>query len=125
MKRVLKIASYSILGVVSIVGAGFLYMFRQQAIDVQFIPNEFAYCGDQIWGNDQEYREIVDWLKNNKDGWARSVVTYVPKQVYDSPAFKVNVMDSGVVVSYKTDFGYPQFVKSINHGLRKNCAENS
>lgn len=91
----------------------------------RFIPEEFTYCGKKIWGSDKEYQEIVSWLKQNKDGWVSSFVTYVPTQVYRHPAFVVNVIEGGVVVSYKTDNGYPQFVKTITHGLNMSCAKNS
>ena len=105
-----------------IVVSAFLYIFREQSIDIGLIPNEFAYCGEAIWGNDAEYQKIVSWLKDNKEGWVISLVTFVPKQVYSSPAFNVNVMENSVVVSYKTDYGYPQYVKTIQHDLNNKCA---
>ena len=125
MKKALKVIGYVVL-LLALVGVGtYFYIFRQQEIAVDFIPSEFTYCGKQIWGNNKEYQEIVSWLKQNKDGWVISYVTYVPTQVYHHPAFRVNVTEGGVVVSYKTDHDYPQFVKTINHGLNMACAKNS
>jgi len=125
MKKALKIIGYFVLCIIVLATAAYLYVFRQQEIEIRLIPNEFTYCGEQIWGKDKEYQEIASWLKNNKNGWVLSFVSYVPQQVYRHPAFVVNVLDGGVVVSYKTDYGYPQYVKTIDHGLNMNCGKNS
>ena len=125
MKKALKIIG-DITTILVLIGAGaYLYLFRQQEIAIRLIPNEFEYCGKKVWGNDKNYQEIVTWLKQNRDGWILSYVTYVPKQVYRHPAFTVNVMEGGVVVSYKTDSGYPQYAKTINHGINLECTSNS
>lgn len=125
MNKVLKIIGV-IASILLLVGVGTsLYVFRQQEIAIRFIPSEFEYCGKKVWGNDKHYQEIVTWLKKNKDGWVLSYVTYVPKQVYKHPAFNVNVLEGGVVVSYKTDYGYPQYVKTISHGINLECTSNS
>ena len=124
-KKALKIIG-DITTILVLIGAGaYLYLFRQQEIAIRLIPNEFEYCGKKVWGNDKNYQEIVTWLKQNRDGWILSYVTYVPKQVYRHPAFTVNVMEGGVVVSYKTDSGYPQYAKTINHGINLECTSNS
>jgi len=125
MNIAVKIASYIVLCLLFIGVAIYCYTFRQQEIDVHFVPNEFTYCGKQIWGKDKEYQEIISWLNNNRNGWVLSFVSYVPKQIYRHPAFVVNVLDGGVVVSYKTDYGYPQYVKTIDHGLNLHCDKNS
>ena len=125
MKKALKIIG-DITTILVLIGAGaYLYLFRQQEIAIRLIPNEFEYCGKKVWGNDKNYEERVTWLKQNRDGWILSYVTYVPKQVYRHPAFTVNVMEGGVVVSYKTDSGYPQYAKTINHGINLECTSNS
>jgi len=125
MKKALIIFGYTILGLV-IVGVGiYLYIFRSQEIDLTYIPKEFTYCGKQIWGKDKEYKEIITWLKQNKVGWKFSYVTYVPRQVYHYPSFVVNVLEGAVVVSYKTDYGYPQYIKTINHDLKLTCVKSS
>ena len=100
-------------------------MFRQQEIEVRYIPNEFSFCGRVISGNDSEYKVIKSWLTTNQNGWILSFASYVPRQIYRHPAFVVNVMQGGVVVSYKTDYGYPQYYKSINHSLELSCESSS
>ena len=125
MKKALKIIG-DITTILVLIGAGaYLYLFRQQEIAIRLILNEFEYCGKKVRGNDKNYQEIVTWLKQNRDGWILSYVTYVPKQVYRHPAFTVNVMEGGVVVSYKTDSGYPQYAKTINHSINLECTSNS
>ena len=125
MKKVLHIFGCIILLIIAIGIAVYFYVFRQQEIALRLIPNEFEYCGKQISTRDSEYKEIVSWLKKNKDGWVLSFATYVPQQVYRHPAFVVNVIKGGVVVSYKTDSGYPQYAKTIEHGLEMACAKST
>ncbi len=125
MKKALKLIGYLAILLLLLGVSAYFYIFRQQEIAVHFIPNEFTYCGKKILGKDKEYQEIVGWLKKNKSGWVASYVTYASKQVYHHPAFVVNVLEGGVVVSYKTDYGYPQLIKTINHGLNMSCKKNS
>jgi hypothetical protein len=103
----------------------YLYIFRQQAIAVNYIPNEFEHCGNKIGGQNKEYLEIVKWLENNKEGWVASFVTYAPNNLYTHPAFSVNVLKGSVIVSYKTEYGYPQLVKTIKHNINSECAKDS
>ncbi len=103
----------------------YLYVFREQEIRTDFIPPKFEFCGKSISKGDQEYEELTEILTLNKGGWVASFVSFVPTQVYNSPAFKVNVMGKQVVVSYKTDEGYPQFVKLIKHDWSGSCAKYS
>ena len=121
----MKFVVYFSLALSGIAACLYFYIFREREIDVGLIPKEFSYCGMQIYGNEKEYQEIVSWLKNNKEGWVLTYVSYVPKQVYRNPAFVVNVMSGGVVVSYKTDYGYPQYVKTTEHDLSLSCVTNS
>jgi hypothetical protein len=125
MKKSLKFFAYIVLALVTIAVGLYLYTFRQQEIEISLIPNEFSYCGKQISGNENEYQEIVSWLRSNKDGWVLSYVSYVPRQVYSHPAFVVNVMDGGVIVSYMTDYGFAQYAKTIEHGFGMSCAKSS
>jgi len=125
MKKAFKVIGYLFLALVLVVVGSFFYVFREQQIEVNFIPNYFSYCGKQIDNKDSEYKEIVSWLNQNRDGWVLSFVSYVPVQVYSHPAFSVNVLKGGVVVSYKTDYGYPQYEKTIKHGLQLACESNS
>ena len=105
--------------------ATYLYVFRVQEIRTDFIPPKFEFCGKSISKGDQEYDELVKVLTINKGGWVTSFVSFAPTQVYYSPAFKVNVMGKQVVVSYKTNEGYPQFVKLIQHDWLGSCAKYS
>ena len=121
MKKIAKIAVYIIVALLVVIGSTLLYVFREQEIDLDMLPNEFKYCGKQIYGNDPDYIKIISWLKQNKDGWRLSYASYVRKHVYDGRHFIVSVLDEMVVVSYKTDYGFPQFTKSGQHGLSKSC----
>ena len=121
MKRFLKIVGITIIVLVILISTALLYYFRKQEIDIGLIPNEFTYCGKQIHGNDKNYREIVSWLKDNKDGWVPSFASYVPNQVYRGNSFNINVLSDAVVVSYKTDYGFPQYIKGVEHGLKLKC----
>ena len=125
MKKALKVLSYIFLCLALVIVGIYFYVFREQEIKVNFIPSYFNYCGKQIDSKDSEYKEVVSWLNQNKGGWVLSFVSYIPTQVYRHPAFSVNVLKGGVVVSYKTDYGYPQYEKTINHGLKLVCASNS
>lgn len=125
MKKVLKIIGVLILAVVLIFAAIFLYVFRPQSIDVGLLPQEFQYCDKPIWGADGKYVEIRSWIKSNNEGWRLSYASYNPKLSYSYPSYKIGLLESGVVVSYKTDYGYPQFYKSINHGLSMVCTNGS
>ncbi|MEM7401221.1 MAG: hypothetical protein AAF304_04645, partial [Pseudomonadota bacterium] len=75
MKKLLKICLYLLIFFLIIASVSYLIIFRNQEIDVGLIPNEFEYCGSQIYGSNPEYREIVAWLKANKYGWHRSYAT--------------------------------------------------
>lgn len=121
----LKILVRVLLLLIVIAISAYFYIFRQQELAVRFIPNEFEYCGKTISVGDKSYEEIVRWLKKNKNGWVLSYVTYVPRMVYRHPAFIVNVLEDGVVVSYKTDYGYPQYARTVAHSLNTQCAPNS
>ena len=120
-----KAIGYTTLSIAVICTAGYLYIFRQQQIDVGLIPNEFSYCGRQIYGADPDYKEIVSWLKANKDGWVTSYASFAPLHTYQANAFKVYVFPEAVVVSYKNDYGYPQFIKSGKHQLAVQCPASS
>jgi hypothetical protein len=121
MKKILKIVlgGLFLISVIAIITMS--YMLREQSIDVDFIPNEFSYCEHAISANDPKYIEIVNWLHDNKDGWVISPASYLPVRLYGHPAFKVNVMKGAVIVSYKTDDGYPQYAKAVQHGLALEC----
>ncbi len=121
MKKIIKVTGYLILCFL-LIGVGvYLYIFREQQINILLIPNEFTYCGKQIYGNNADYKEIVSWLNNNKNGWVTSYVSFIPKQTYKSASFQVNILDNAVVVAYKTDYGYPQFIKRTDHRMSKKC----
>lgn len=114
-----------LLLVIVVALSGYLYLAREQAIEVSFIPNEFKYCGKIITSNDREYKEISAWLHENRSGWRQDWNTQIAGVVYSYPAFSVVVFKGGVSVSYKTDSGFPRFIKSVDHGLNIECATNS
>ena len=121
MKRILKVVGY-VLAVTALLAVAFLgYHFREQEIDVGLIPNKFSYCAHEIYGSNIHYQEITNWLKKNKAGWNISYASYVAGIEYRSPAFNISVHPNFVVVWYKTDEGYPQFVRSIKHQLPMEC----
>jgi|TARA_R110001592_G_scaffold339091_1_gene626596 hypothetical protein len=122
---VFKILKYLIITVLFFVSVTYLYVFREQDIIVDFIPPQFEFCDKLISKGDAEYDALVLLLNNNKSGWVSSFVSYAPSQVYYSPAFSVNILNSNVVVSYKTDNGFPQLVKKIKHDLGSVCAKYS
>lgn len=107
------------------VTAAYLYVFRNQEIRVDYIPQQFEFCGGIISEGDSEYDELIKVLTNHKNGWVASFTSFAPTRVYFSPAFQVNVVGKQVVVSYKTDDGYPQLVKLIKNDWSKSCAKYS
>lgn len=125
MKKTAKILVYLLLMAIVVSLSGYLYLTRDRAIEVRFIPNEFKYCGKIITSNDPEYKEISTWLYENSNGWRQDWNTLITGLVYSYPAFSVVVFKSGVSVRYKTDSGFPRFIKSVDHGLNIECATNS
>ena len=92
IKKIIKAVAYVLLGLVLVVAVIYLYMFREQEIDVRLVPSEFEYCGKKIYRSHEEYKKIVSWLNENKEGWVLSFVSFVPNQVYYHPSFRVNVI---------------------------------
>lgn len=125
----MKIITKIIVGLLLLVAvaaiSGYLYFVRNQKIDVGFIPSEFKYCGKIITGADPEYKEISSWLRANSNGWSRDWNTQIGGLVYYYPPFSVVVFNGGVSVSYKTEYGFSRFVKSVNHSLNTACAKYS
>ena len=125
MKIFTKTLGALLLIVILVIVAGYLYVFRDQNIDVHYIPREFRYCDRVISENDPEYEEISNWLHSNIHGWALDWNTPVAGLVYSYPAFSVVVFRGGVSVSYKTDYGFSRFIKSVDHNLAIECASSS
>ena len=117
----MKILGFITISIVTLIVASYLYVFRDQDIRVDYIPQKFEYCGNVIVKGNSEYDEVVKVLMNNRDGWVTSFVSYVPTRVYSSSAFRVNVLGKMVVVSYKTDEGFPQFTKLIKYDWSSTC----
>ena len=103
----------------------YILLFENQSIKTDFLPSQFENCGRTITNTDTQYIEITDWLVRNKDGWRRDWNTQVAGNVYRSAAFTVVVYETGVSVSYKTDDGYPRFIKTIPHKLDTTCIAGS
>jgi hypothetical protein len=125
MKIVAKILIALLLLVIVMVTFGYLHFVRDQKIEVGFIPSEFSYCGRTITHNDSKYKEITDWLRTNSDGWQQDWNTQISGLKYYYPSFSVVVFKGGVSVSYKTDYGFPRFIKSVDHRLNTECTKNS
>ncbi len=125
MKIIAKILAFILLLVIVVALSGYLYLTREQVIEVKFIPTEFKYCGRVVTNNDPEYKEITSWLHENSSGWRQDWNTPIAGLKYSYPAFSVVVFKSGVSVSYKTNSGFPRFIKSTDHGLNIECATNS
>jgi len=120
-----RIVLYLVLLILIGIIIGYLYFIQGQKIEVDFIPSEFRFCNKIIVRGDAEYKEIVSWLRQNSEGWARDWNTPVAGLVYSYPAFSVVVYKGGVSVSYKTDYGFPRFIKSSNHNLPTVCENGS
>ncbi|PHS11981.1 MAG: hypothetical protein COA86_18895 [Kangiella sp.] len=125
MNIYLKILGSLILFILALGLAMYFYFFIEQKIEVQYIPKEFRYCEKTITNVDLEYNEIVSWLKKNKEGWSRDWNTPIAGKYYSHPAFSVVVFQGGISVSYKTDNGYPRFIKSANHEFSTSCSGDS
>ena len=103
----------------------FFYWSRSQTIDfTKVIGSEVFICGDQIKADEYKLKKLNDWLRNNKDDWAASFVTYAPGYMYYSKDISINVFSGSVVINYKSKSGYAQVLKdaettSIN-GICKN-----
>lgn len=100
------------------------YLLRPQTISVS-IPPEFTYCGKQIWGSDPEYLKIKEWLEINSSGWRWNWHTPYGGEGYYGGSYNIAVFEEFVAVSYKTDWGFPQYTKSFDHGLVVNCESGS
>lgn len=117
MKIFLIIATVIILFSIAV----YLYIFREQEIQLNLVPEHFEYCNQTITTEDKAYQEIFELLKHNKSGWVQSVASYIPEQTYMSEYFTVTVLKDALAISYKTENGYKQLVKSIDHELATNC----
>lgn len=102
----------------------YAYLTWNRTIDTA-IPTEFEYCGKSIWGRDPEYLRIKDWLIQNREGWTTNWHTYYAGEGYYYPSYQIYVFDDFIAVSYKTDWGFPQYTKSIKHELEVNCGKGS
>lgn len=121
MKKLPILLGILLLITALVIGSIYLYIFRKQAINLNMIPSEFVYCKKQITASSQEYKDIVSWLHANNESWRASFVSFVPSHRYYHPEFYINVLSNTVVVSYKTDSGYLQLVRSGQHGLPTSC----
>lgn len=121
MNKAAKNIGLTLLALLVLVTSIHLYLFREQLIDTDLIPDKFSYCGGKIDTNSEAYQAIVLWLNANKEGWRASSKTYAPRHVYYSKSYKINVMEGMVVVSSETDHEPLQFIKKIDHQLVTNC----
>jgi hypothetical protein len=113
------------VGLSLVVISGYFYYFRLQTIELKFIPTEFEYCNSIITVDDAQYQKLVIWLEANQSGWSVDWNTPVAGNIYRNSVFSVSVFRGGVSVGYKTDDGYPRFIKSVDHGLDLECSDDS
>ena len=82
----------------------FLYIHREQEIDfTALLPEELETCGTIINQDDKEYGIVKDWLRENKNGWVLSPITYVQFKTYYSNKLHIIVNASGVIINYSID----------------------
>lgn len=117
----MKTLIYILTSLILIGIAVYLYIFREQVIDLELVPDHFEYCNQTITTEDKAHQEIFELLEQNKGGWVQSVASYIPEQTYMSEYFTIIVLKNALVISYKTEDGYKQLVKSIDHELVTDC----
>jgi len=57
-----------------------------------------------------EYRAIIDWAKNNAEGWSPSVITYVPTLLVVGSHFQLNITSTRAVFGYNNE----QYEKALS-----------
>ena len=86
-----------------IVGA-ILYWGRDRSIDfVSIFPNTFKYCGKEINKTEKEYKELILWFKENKNGWKNAPASYIPGTVFSSQGISVNILKNSVIVNFSSN----------------------
>lgn len=121
MTRPLKLAITLVLSLSIVVISAYLYVSRDQQLQMENFPLEFEHCGKAISKGDGKYDELFNVLIRNQENWESSLVSYVPARMYYSPNFQINVLEELVVVSYQNNTEYEQLVKSINYDWSNSC----
>ena len=106
MKKLIKIVVGFVVFIIVGIAAALLYLDRSQQIDfTAYFPNELDHCGKTIYQNDAEYIDLLNWFNANKDGWRYTPASYVPGNIYASPAFSANILGDRVIVNYQAKNG--------------------
>jgi hypothetical protein len=113
--------------VVILLITAFYLVFFAQKIDPRYLPAQLQHCGNTLQPNDIQYKQLANWLDKNRQGWGMSFAKLKKENNeknplrFESSAFWVEIEVDRVVVSYKTDFGFPQFIKYTSHSLPIEC----
>jgi hypothetical protein len=124
---IFKLFKLIAFGVVILLIAAFYMVFFAQKIDPSYLPPQLQYCGKTLRPNDSTYQELASWLAKNQQGWGMSFAKLESENEAKSPirfqssAFWVEIEVDRVIVSYKTDCGFPQFIKYTSHSLPTKC----
>jgi hypothetical protein len=122
-----KIVSYSLLGVVLMVGlflAGFLiYLDRDQSINfADKLPEKLNACGRELSEANFEYRALHSWLNSNKTGWKNHPASIAPSYVFRGQDITINVRDGAVIINFKNGKQYQQVIwLGDTHAIMGDC----
>ena len=113
MKNKLVTTGYVLISISIAVLISALYWGREQNINfVEILPENITLCGNEINSSNTEYKEMITWLKNNKNGWVNSLASFIPITIYRASKLSINVMGSVVVINYtKNGKDWHQVVK--------------
>lgn len=125
MTRTLKLAITLVLSLSIVAISAYLYVFRDQQLQMESFPLQLEHCGKTISKGDGKYDELFKVLIRNQEGWKSSPVSYLPARVYYSPNFQINVLDELVVVSYQNNTEYAQLVRFIEHNWSNSCEQST
>ena len=121
-KAIKNIAVTIFIGVVTVVVI-IMYWGRNQQIDfTSILPKEITHCATLLNQSSPDYIALLNWFKDNIQGWENTPATYVPISTYTAPNISVNVMEKGVVVNYQTkDGSWAQVINNndISHVTNK------
>jgi hypothetical protein len=124
---IFKLFKFIAFGVIILLIAAFYLVFFAQKIDPKYLPAQLQYCGKTLKPEDTTYQQLASWLAKNRQGWGMSFAKLERDNSkksplrFQSPAFWVEIEADRVIVSYKTDFGFPQFIKYTDHLLPTEC----
>lgn len=125
MTRKLKLAITLVLSLSFIAMSAYLYVSRDQQLQMENFPLQLEHCGKTISKGDGKYDELFNVLIRNQEGWKSSPVSYAPAREYYSPNFQINVLDELVVISYQNNTEFAQLVRFIEHNWSNSCEQST